>query len=156
MKNLIRYCSISFLLCLCGCAPVQEAGKTLWGSSTRALEKARDKALAQKFYCSQDACYDAALELTDRGQPQVTAPPEDPSLAEREETFVLFLENRRKHFFVVMGIPGSINTTEAGIFFSAMHDNVVEVEISSLSSNAKAWVADAVFAHLSKRFDPAQ
>ncbi len=133
---------VVLVVLLSGCSFVQECGKTLWGSSTRALEKARDQALAQRFRCSLEDCYETALELTGSSE----------DFGPEQVTFQLFLERRRENFFVVMGIPGSVDTTEAGVFFVPVNDSEVRVEVSSLSSNAKARVAEAVFAYLSERF----
>ncbi|MFA5261049.1 MAG: hypothetical protein WC450_07475 [Candidatus Omnitrophota bacterium] len=155
MKKHFCFCVMSFLLCLWGCTPIQETGKTLWGSSTRALEKARGEALIREFECSLEDCYNTALELT-RGQQTVPSLPEDSYSEKTQETFVLFLEKRREHFFIVMGIPGSVNTTEAGVFFTSIRENIVQVEISSLSSYAKNRVADVVFAYLARRFESAK
>ena len=156
MKSQIRFGVIFLLLCFWGCAPIQEAGRTLWGSSTRALEKSRDEALIQSFNCSLDACYDTALELTGQGQQPASPPPAELSLGQAQDTFVLFSEDRRVHLFVVMGVPGSINTTEVGVFFTSVRADVVRVEVASLSSYAKTRVADALFAYLARRFENAK
>jgi hypothetical protein len=154
MNNHTRVFLVLFLLCLWGCAPIQEAGKTLWGSSTRALKKARSGAIIREFDCSLGDAYNAALELTRGGQQPVVPVSEDPLLEKDQETYVLFLEDRREHFFVVMGVPGSINTTEVGVFFKPIREDIVRVEVASLSSYAKSRVADVVFAYLSRRFGP--
>ncbi len=159
MKNCVCVIFIFVLLCLGGCAFIQETGKTLWGSSTRALENARKEALVKEFFCPLETCYNMALELT-KSRPTEEAEvlaensPEDLSLAEEQEIYVLFLENRREHFFVVMGVPGSVNTTEVGVFFSVVREDRVRVEISSLSSYAKARVAHVVFSYLAKTLNP--
>ncbi|MCR4337841.1 MAG: hypothetical protein NUV91_08565 [Candidatus Omnitrophica bacterium] len=63
------------LLALClgaGCSHVKETSqyvmdvpKTIWGSSTRALDKARETGDKKTYYCNIDACFDAVLEVTE-------------------------------------------------------------------------------------------
>ncbi|HQO58347.1 MAG TPA: hypothetical protein PLT76_06455 [Candidatus Omnitrophota bacterium] len=159
MKNCVCVIFIFVLLSLEGCAFLQETGKTLWGSSTRALENARKEALVKEFSCPLETCYNMALELINRRPTEETEvlagnSPEELPRAEEQETYVLFLENRREHFFVVMGVPGSVNTTEVGVFFSVVREDRVRVEISSLSSYAKARVAHVVFSYLSRTLKP--
>ena len=85
---------------LSGCAAVDggmELAKTIWGSSTRALEEARG-------------------------------------------------------YLVLMGIKGSVNTTEVGVFFVEVNDTQTRVEIASLSTNAKRLVAKSLFHGLDVSF----
>jgi len=66
--------------------------------------------------------------------------------------FDVFINNRVKRHIVVMGIAGNVDTTEVGIFFSQPTLTTVKLEVSSLSSNAKRKVAEAVFENLDLHF----
>lgn len=112
-----------------------EPFRVLWGSSTRALEEARDQAISKTYNCDFDACYDAVLEIV------------------KERKYVLFVKERSNKRLVVMGIPGNVDTTEAGIFFRELKGSEVQIEVSSLSSTAKERVAQAVFDELDKKFE---
>ena len=70
--------------------------------------------------------------------------------------FDVFIDNRTKKHIVVMGIPGNVETTEVGIFFSQPSLTTVKLEVSSKSSNAKRKVAEAVFDELNLRFSAAE
>ena len=136
---------------------LQEAAKFIWGSSTRSLEIARVDAINKTYKCSFNDCYDSVLilarfepvytkkyneegeEIDDEGN--VKAP--DP-----EGFFDVFIDNRAKKHIVVMGIKGNVETTEVGIFFSQPNLTTVKLEVSSLSSNAKRKVAEAIFDEL--------
>ena len=58
-----------------GCSHVAELSKTIWGSSTRALEKARAKALTKTFRCEFDGCFAKVLKLTETPAPTPTPTP---------------------------------------------------------------------------------
>ena len=155
-----------------GCTPLQkteEVCKTVWGSSTRALEKARDHALVKTYECPLKECFDAVLSLARKesvillGEPynQSASVPQETEVTEAEKRhsqsgfFEVFKKDPQNKYMVVMGISGSINTTEVGIFFSTYQPGVTKVEISSLSTNAKRKVAQDVFAQLDLKFKPA-
>jgi len=125
-----------------GCSPLKELSKTIWGSSTRALEQAKKTALLKTFPCSVDVCFEKTLELTrPKANPNPDAPPDKPILE-------LFLKDKKKYHLVVIGVPGSVDTTEVGIFFESVSESETLVQISSLSTNAKVKAAEIVFAHL--------
>lgn len=113
-----------------GCAQTAEFSRTIWGSSTRALEKARVNALVRNYNQPVSRCYDEVIK------------------ASEESKFHVFIDNKPKATIVLMGITGAVNTTEVGVFFSELADGQTKVYISSLSSNAKRIVADKIFAHL--------
>ncbi|MDP2654767.1 MAG: hypothetical protein Q8Q08_12175 [Candidatus Omnitrophota bacterium] len=135
-----------FVVCLAaaagsGCAHVTETGKTLWGSSTRQLESARDGAVAKTYRCAFADCFDTVLKLT----------ADLPAGATEEQIknhMVLFIKNPAKKMIVVMGVPGSVDTTEVGIFFTPSGNGALKVDLSSLSSSAKANAAELVFKQL--------
>ena len=130
---------LSTIILIVGCAQTQEVAKTFWGSSTRALEEARKDAIKKTFDCEFQKCFDAVLHLT---QAPVT---------DEEKTYQLFLKNRKKKVIVLMYIPGSVDTTEVGVFFESPQNNKTTIEISSLSSNAKMTAADYIFKSLEKQ-----
>ena len=107
-----------------------EISKTVWGSSTRALEKARVNGIIKTYDAPLGRCYDEVLK------------------AVGEAEYEVFINNKSKATIVVMGIKGAVNTTEVGIFFSEISDTQTKIYISSLSSNAKRIVAEAVFPKL--------
>ncbi|MCD4781908.1 MAG: hypothetical protein K8S27_15385 [Candidatus Omnitrophica bacterium] len=141
MKRVLIFC---LSLTLLGCSFVGEVGKTVWGSSTRALEKAKREGIERKYACRNEACFDAVLSLgysEELYQPVI------------KKFFRVFLKNRIKNHIIVMGIPGNVDTTEVGIFFSPISNETTQVTISSLSSSAKMKVSQAVFAELEQRFN---
>jgi len=142
-----------------------ESAKFILGSSTKRLEDARIDAINKTYRCSFKDCYDSVLilarsepvyvkryneegeEIDDEGNLKVPDP---------EGFFDVFIDNRKKKHIVVMGIKGNVGTTEVGIFFSQPSLTTVKLEISSLSSNAKRKVADAVFNKLDLSFSAAE
>jgi hypothetical protein len=63
-KNLIIILLLLLILTSAGCGIAIEGVKKFWGSSTSALEKARQDALSQTFACSAEACFDAVFAMT--------------------------------------------------------------------------------------------
>ena len=122
------------MICLAGCGHVSEFSKTVWGSSTRALEEARVKGIVKAYDCSVSRCYDEVLKAVE------------------EQEYKIFINNKPKATIVVMGIPGSVDTTEVGIFFSDISDTQTKIYVSSLSSNAKRTVAQKIFPDLDEVF----
>ena len=154
-----------------GCAQITETAKVIWGSSTRALENARVDAIEKTYRCSYDDCYDSVLTLTRKDPVYIKnyhiagKPIEDDEDGEDDENdedelkkpedtgfFDVFIDNRAKKHIVVMGIKGNVETTEVGIFFSQPSLTTVKLQVSSLSSNAKRKVAEAIFDELDLRF----
>lgn len=136
---MLKPCSNVLILCVlalcCGCAPAIEFSKTVWGSSTRALEEARVNGIVRTYDAAVGRCYDEVLKLLKDND-------------NKETKLKIFIQNKPKATIVVMGIPGSVNTTEVGIFFAEMTDNKTKIYISSLSSNAKRIVAEKIFPRL--------
>jgi signal recognition particle GTPase len=118
-----------------GCARVTEFTKAVWGSSTEALEEARNDALSRTFRCSVDECFNEVVVIS------------------AEQEYEIFIQDRKEQRIVVMGIKGSVDTTEAGLFFSQVEEDGTKVEITSLSTNAKRTVANAVFPALAEEFE---
>lgn len=152
-----------------GCASVQETSKVIWGSSTRALEDARPSAAKKTFSCSYDECFDAVLlyaeqgtevilgspEATERADyrtsdPNVTAPEARPVV--KRKNFDIFIKDRVNQRIVLMGVPGAVDTTEVGVFFTEVDGKGTRLEITSLSTAAKVKAAEMVFPELGKMF----
>ena len=110
-----------------GCAQTMEVSKTLWGSSTRALEEARVNGLTKTYHCSSQSCFEASLNVV------------------QEKEYTVFVKDELKRLLVVMGVPGCVDTTEVGIFFTETNDKQTKIYVSSLSSNAKRIVAKNLF-----------
>lgn len=143
MKSLRYAVVLGVAVSLIGCSQVTETGKSVWGSSTAALEQARVNALRRTYVCTMDECFDVVLSLANN---------EEALKPETEKFFDVFLKDRRKAHIVVMGIAGNVDTTEVGIFFDDMGQDTTRIEISSLSSSAKTKVARAIFEELDLRF----
>lgn len=104
-----------------------EFGKTIWGSSTRALEEARDKAITKTYDKSYWDCVRSAIAVVEKRK------------------WVIFKKDEIKGYMVVMGVKGAVNTTEIGIFFDELSDTQTRIEVSSLSTNAKRKVSKSLF-----------
>ena len=138
----MRFLLIVAMVCLCSSCDTfnkvgdntVEVGKTLWGSSTRALEQARDKAITKTYNKSYWDCVRSAIAVVNKKQ------------------WVIFKKDEIKGYMVVMGVKGCVNTTEIGIFFDVLSDNQTRVEISSLSTNDKRKVAKGLFHGLDTAF----
>jgi len=103
-----------------------EITKTLWGSSTRALDQVRDKAITKTYDKPYWDCLRSAIAVV-------------------RQNWVIFKKDEIKGYMVVMRVQGAVNTTEVGIFFVELSDHQTRIEISSLSTNAKRKVAQVLF-----------
>lgn len=125
---------ILMVVCLCSSCSVLDTGeefaKTIWGSSTRALEKARDNAITKTYDKSYWECVRNSLAVVGR------------------KKWIIFKKDEIRGYMVLMGIKGSVNTTEVGVFFDELSDTQTRIEVSSLSTNAKRKVAKALFHEL--------
>ncbi len=120
--------SISVLfVSLTGCAQVSEIGKTVWGSSTREMEKRRPQAIVKTYSKGYWDCMKAMLKVI------------------QDKEYTIFQKDEVKGQIVVMGIPGYVDTTEVGIFFVEVSDQETRIEMSSLSTNAKRAAAKTLF-----------
>jgi hypothetical protein len=104
-----------------------EVGKTLWGSSTRALEEARVRAVTKTYDKPYWDCVRSTIDVI------------------KKTGWLIFKKDEIKGYIVVMHVKGCVNTTEIGIFFDELSDNQTRIEISSLSTNAKRKVAKRLF-----------
>ncbi|MBU0468546.1 MAG: hypothetical protein KKD07_06720 [Candidatus Omnitrophica bacterium] len=140
MKKLLL---IILLVVFSGCAQVTETAKVVLGTSTEALEAGRAEAIKKTYSCSYQECFYAVLSL---------ARNEELEPMSEKKYFEVFSKKIDKDYLVVMGIPGNVDTTEVGIFFSRRSLKAVEIEISSRSNSAKRKVSRAVFKELDMRF----
>ena len=122
---------LAAVILLASCARVTdyvvEPVRVMWGSSTRALEKARGDALKETCPYGYAQCFDDVLAIA------------------RKQEWTVFIQDHKQRHIIILGIQGSVNTTEVGIFFSAVKENSVTVEVTSLSSPTKKTVADILF-----------
>ncbi len=118
---------------LSGCGHVMELTKTIWGSSTRALEEARIDAVRKTYGCGFEECYDAVLS------------------AAEEHEMIVFQKSRLREFIVLMKVPDVVDTTEVGVFFSSLGGKT-RIDISSLSTPAKENAAGVIFTALAEAF----
>lgn len=135
MKKMM--CIIFLSMLVSGCAAVNtgsEFAKQIWGSSTKALEEARATAIIKKYYQPYWDVVKAAREVINN------------------QGYVIFKNDEVKGYYVLMGVKGSVNTTEVGVFFVEENDHQTRIEIASLSTNAKRIVAKNLFHGLDVTF----
>ncbi|MBF0511711.1 MAG: hypothetical protein HQL13_05200 [Candidatus Omnitrophica bacterium] len=132
---------IIFVACCSSCATwdhsvdnTKEFCKSVWGSSTKALEQARDRAITKTYDKPYWDCVKGALRVVN------------------SQGWIIFKKQESQGYMVVMGITGCVNTTEVGIFFVKSSEGQTRIEISSLSTNAKRKVAKGLFHGLDALF----
>ncbi len=130
MKNKFLFLILCFSLI--GCSHVMEIPKTIWGSSTRALENYRHTATVKGYPLTLEECFDSIL------------------LIAAESELDIFIQDRKRNIIVLMGFEGVTDTTEVGIFLTAISINETKFEIVSLSSIAQATAADLIFLQLNE------
>lgn len=133
-----------------------EITKKIIGTSTDSIEKARINAISKVYHCNHTDCFNAVLSLTRRqpsGKPWRIKP-----TTPDEGVFDVFLKDRYapSPYIIVMGISGSVDTTEVGVFFDRQTKKTIKIDISSLSSIAKRKVAELVFKELDEQFEIAK
>jgi hypothetical protein len=122
---------IALLVVVCSsCAHIVdntvEVGKTIWGSSIRALEQDRPRAVTKTYDKPYWDCVRSTVNIC-------------------KKHWVIFQKNEVKGYIVIIGVHGAVNTTEIGIFFDELSENKTRIEITSLSTNAKRLVAKGLF-----------
>ncbi|MFH1507455.1 MAG: hypothetical protein ABIG46_03360 [Candidatus Omnitrophota bacterium] len=131
----IKFCFFSAIICfLTGCAIVRDMPRGLAGLSTRAVENAREDALASVFDYDYDTCYKKTVDILVQIQAYVYARPA------KKDMLAIYVS--------------SSDTTEVGIFFAKVGQNKTRVEISSLSTPAKERLSKRIFAMLGGLPDP--
>lgn len=159
MKKFIFFIFLPFFVL--GCATVQEPFKAIWGSSTKALEDNRGSATVKAYQSSYSDCFDKVLDIIHSREKseikrEVTADnPEAVGIGGTAEVievagYEIFINDKKKGLIVVMGVPKSTNTTEVGIFITALNTSETKIEIVSLSSAAQKIVSDEIFKELDK------
>lgn len=171
MKNffyIIFFCVLIFSGL--GCSAIQEGPRILWGSSVKALSDNRGSAVKKNINCFWEDCFEAVVAYADKaksGNPEkdfiLGKKPEENSNADnylksplqkipQKTNFTLFLKDKNRRVIVLMGVPGSVDTTEVGVFFAPLEKEGTSVEISSLSTAAKIKTSEMVFEELNRLF----
>jgi hypothetical protein len=107
-----------------GCRSASEPWHILVGDSTRGVEKARRVTHTEVIESplSPDACFEHVLTLAEaRG-------------------LKILRRVAEQRVAILIGIPGSIDTTEVGVFVDPRADGQSRIEISSFSVHARQWV----------------
>ncbi|MBF0385727.1 MAG: hypothetical protein HQL27_07625 [Candidatus Omnitrophica bacterium] len=136
-KCLYGFIVLFFLPFVLGCSVVTEVGKTLWGSSIRPLEEARKSGESRIYQCAFDDAYDSILSMAN-----------DKDMEEKKGYYDVFQKDRVRGFIVIMGIDGSIDTTEVGIFIEEIDQISIKVDIASPSTSAKEKISGIVYKQL--------
>lgn len=140
--------SLLFLLAVfffAGCAHVQEVAKSIWGSSTKALEDARGTATTKMYECFPGSCFDKVLEIASENE-------YDPFIRDRKRHLIVVVHTRVVEAVSDSDVQVGGDTTEVGIFITPLKLKEVKVEIVSLSSSAQQRVSNAIFSELDKAF----
>jgi hypothetical protein len=138
MRKVISLNIVIFVLAgfLVGCACLKESGKKVWGSSTQALDKEREKGKQEEFSCSLSDCFDACLNVLDK-------------LNSLDNTKVtVFEKDKKAGFIVAMGFKKAIDTTEVGIYFKQDKPGKTIVQIISLNHWLLEEIAPEIFSKL--------
>ncbi len=182
-NSLLRVSVLLSLCCCVGCARLVETAKVIWGSSTRALEAARSEAITKSFRCRVSECFDAVIQLTkvelqtpieqsaiakmaEESKAEAAKKEKEqariPETVEKTATWDavvkpkaldLFISDPKRQLIVLMGVPGSEKATEVGVFFTAMKEQEIKIEISSLSLPAQKTASDMIFAELAMHYE---
>ncbi len=122
-----------------GCEHIKEIPKQIWGSSTQALEKARQDAVRRYYQCNISDCREMLYDII------------------QENEMTLFLEKEKENFMVLMNVYEDVtDTTEVGIFLTDIGATQTKVEITSLSSKAKDRAAQVIFGALAEKYEEFQ
>lgn len=125
---IFAFCILNFM----GCASLKEKCKGFLGTSTKALEDARGKAIAKTFNYNYNSCYDKVKAgLTAIGS-------------------YIYAEEKNKHMIAIF--VSQTDTTAVGIFLKQIDANNTQVEVSSQSTYAKETVAKNIFSVLEGTF----
>jgi len=134
MRKHIYFVSLFlFSFLVFGCASVQETSKVIWGSSTKALEERRVDGIKKTYQCRYQECFDEVIKIA------------------QEQKLTVFIQDARKDLIVLMKIPGCVDTTEAGVFFSDL-ETETRLDIVSLSSKAQRVTSEILFSHLAEKY----
>ena len=153
-KFLVSLVALGVLASLSGCA-VKDAVKKVAGTSTSTLQENRAQGLSQTFFCTYQDCYNAIIALgrrPDPVKPWIHDDSPDPGV------FTIFMSDLYANppYIILMGIEGSVDTTEVGVFLERLTDDTIRVDVSSLASGAKRTAAQIIFKHLENNFRSAE
>ncbi len=115
---------------LMGCATIIDAPKGIVGISTKALEDGRKDAIKKTFNYDYNTCYERTKNILANAGTYAYA------------------QDVKKEMIAVY--VSQEDTTPVGIFFKAIDANNTQVEVSSLSTFAKEFIAAKIFAALEK------
>jgi len=113
---------------LFGCAAVKESAKGFAGISTKALEEHRKDAIGKQFNFDKDTCYKKTLEALGKIGAYVYA------------------KDLNKYMIAIY--VSETDTTAVGLFFKEVGVNSTQIEVSSVSTYGKEWIAKKVFSAL--------
>lgn len=117
-------CILFILPVIVGCAAIKEAAKCTMGVSTKELEEGRKNAIKQTFNCSYDECYKKVLdELKVRGS-------------------YVYAQDKKNNLIAIY--ISQEDTTPVGVFFKAIDEKTTQVDVSSLSTYGKEFIANRV------------
>lgn len=116
---------------LLGCATVIEGSKAFAGISTRSLEEQRKSAIIKKVNYDYDTCYNKTKEALVTG---IGA--------------YIYAQSLKKHMIAVY--VSREDTTAVGVFFTEIDADNTQIEVSSLSTYAKEFIAGKLFSALEK------
>jgi hypothetical protein len=118
-----------------GCSTFKDISKNTMGVSMRDLEAGKADSIYQVYSCDMGACFDAVADIA------------------RKNQYYVFMKDEIRGFIVLMNIPGCVDTTEVGVFFTELPNRQgVKLELSSRSSPAKRTVAKVLFSALNDQF----
>jgi hypothetical protein len=107
---------IPIILLASGCASISNTAKALMGTSTRALEDAKEKqGQPQVFKIGYPDAYRRVFELL------------------KKKNITTFLHSQKKRRIVAMHFLGVSDTTEVGIFFTEIAPQETKITVTSLS-----------------------
>lgn len=144
------------LVHLAGCSIAVEGVKKVLGTSIETLKEERENAITKSYYCSFEDCFEKVMFLARETRSAIPWIKEEFDPAEGVFDVLMKDLYASPPYIVVIGIPGSVNTTEVGIFFSRKSRETISLDISSLSTSAKRTVSEIVFEELDLNYKIAQ
>lgn len=110
--------------------------QTILGTSMADVEKARATADVKTVSAPADTVFQTLLGAAD------------------ENKLLVFVKNPAARTLLLMNIPGSIDTTEVGVFVTETKPGESKVEVSSRAPFAKDTASKLLFKALDTRFPP--
>ena len=119
------YCIIGLL----GCATLWEGAKGFAGISTKSIEESRKSAILKKVKYDYNTCYSKTKEI----------------LITHIGAYI-YAEDLNRHMIAIY--VSKEDTTPVGLFFKEIDAANTQIEVSSLSTYAKEFIAGKVFSVL--------